>query len=64
MFKRSSRRRCETGACVEVDLAWADPRRGPAVAVRDSKAGPSGAVLVVDPAEWRRFIAGLKADRG
>jgi hypothetical protein len=32
------------------------------VAVRDSK-NPSGPVLTVESAEWRDFIAGMKASR-
>jgi hypothetical protein len=43
------------GECVEV------ARNLPgAVAVRDSK-HPRGPVLAVTPAEWRDFIAGVKA---
>jgi uncharacterized protein DUF397 len=32
------------------------------VAIRDSK-DPEGPMLVVTPAEWRAFTAGMKADR-
>lgn len=32
------------------------------VAVRDSK-NPDGPVLTIESAEWREFIAGVKADR-
>jgi hypothetical protein len=45
------------GNCVEVtrDLPHT-------VAVRDSK-DPQGPVLAMEPAEWREFIAGVKAGR-
>jgi Domain of unknown function (DUF397) len=45
----------QQGSCVEV------ARNLPSiVAVRDSK-DPGGPVLTVAPAEWRTFIAGVKA---
>lgn len=45
------------GNCVEV----ASNLPG-VVAVRDSK-NPDGSVLMIEPAEWREFIAGVKAGR-
>ena len=42
------------GNCVEVCTSLPD-----AVAVRDSK-DPSGAALTFEPAEWRRFVQGIK----
>lgn len=45
------------GDCVEVASNLPN-----AIAVRDSK-NPDGAVLMIDPAEWRKFIADIKAGR-
>ena len=45
-----------TGSCVEVaDL-------GGSIAVRDSKAGPSGATLRFGREVWAVFLAGVKGD--
>ncbi len=57
VWNKSSYSRNGGGDCVEVarDL----PRT---VAVRDSK-DPHGALLAIEPAEWRDFIAEVKAGR-
>jgi hypothetical protein len=53
--RRSARRTNNGGNCVEV------ARNLPgAVAVRDSK-DPDGPKLLVSPAQWRVFAAGVKA---
>lgn len=52
---RKSSRSTNNGNCVEV--AHNLPR---VVAVRDSK-DPHGPVLAIDPADWRKFIADIKA---
>jgi hypothetical protein len=72
---RKSRRSNGSGACVEVATVWRKSRRsngsgecvevapldeGQRVAVRDSK-DPAGPALVVSPAEWRSFVARVKA---
>lgn len=54
---RKSSRSTNNGNCVEV--ARNLPR---VIAVRDSK-DPHGPVLMIDPADWRKFIAEVKAGR-
>jgi uncharacterized protein DUF397 len=49
--------RCSANSCVEV-AEFGDGR----VAIRDSKAGHSGPILVFGRDEWRGFIAAVKAD--
>jgi len=56
-WRKSSRSGDNGGACVEV--ARNLPRT---VAVRDSK-DPHGPILAVKSAEWRNFIAEVKAGR-
>ena len=70
-FKKPAR--CGIGACVEVDLDFQKPKRcgvgmcvevamnGPLVAVRDSKQGVEGMILIFDHLEWQAFIAAAKA---
>lgn len=52
---RKSSRSTNNGNCVEV--ARNLPR---VIAVRDSR-DPHGPVLAIDPADWRTFIADIKA---
>jgi hypothetical protein len=47
---------CSASSCVEV----ADLAEGGA-AVRDSKAGANGPILVFSGQEWREFVNGMKA---
>jgi len=51
---RSRHGRCETAACVEVS------KSGETVRVRDSK-DPAGPVLSFTEAEWKSFVAGVRA---
>jgi predicted secreted Zn-dependent protease len=53
-WRRSTR--CSTNSCVEV----ADLADGGA-AIRDTKAGADGPILVFSGEEWRAFVAGVKA---
>jgi hypothetical protein len=46
---------CSSHSCIEV-AALPD-----GVAIRDSKAGDSGTVLVFTSDEWRAFVTGIKA---
>ena len=70
---RKSSRSGGNGACVEVAVAWHKSTRssgsgacvevahtGTVVVVRDSK-DPEGPKLVLTPAQWRAFAAGIKA---
>ena len=56
-WRKSTKSGGNGGNCVEV--ARNLPRT---VAVRDSK-DPHGPVLAIESAEWRAFIAGVKAGR-
>ena len=57
VWHKSTRSNGNGGACVEV------ARNLPGIiAVRDSK-DPHGPKLTVEPAEWRNFIADVKAGR-
>jgi Domain of unknown function (DUF397) len=56
-WRNSSRSNAE-GNCVEV-AALPD---GPQVSIRDSK-DPGGSALTVSPADWRSFMAKIKAAR-
>ena len=56
-WHKSTRSNGNGGNCVEVARNLRD-----IVAVRDSK-DPQGPPLTVDPAEWRNFIADVKAGR-
>ena len=47
---------CSTSACVE----FADLADGGA-AIRDSKAGADGPILVFSSDEWREFVSGMQA---
>lgn len=55
-WRKSSYSGNNGGDCVEVAGNLPD-----LVAIRDSK-DPEGPVLVLTPAEWRAFTAGVKAD--
>jgi hypothetical protein len=52
-WRRSSR--CSSHSCVEVAVL-ADG----GAAIRDSKAGASGPILVFNSDEWREFAGGMK----
>jgi hypothetical protein len=56
-WRKSTRSNGNGGNCVEVARNFLD-----IVAVGDSK-DPHGPKLTVDPAEWRNFIADVKAGR-
>lgn len=56
-WRKSTRSNGNGGNCVEVARNLRD-----IVAVRDSK-DPHGPKLTVDPADWRNFIADMKAGR-
>ena len=78
MWRKSTRSTAEGQNCVEVTTAaWRKSRRSSTtgqncvevattplgiVAVRDSK-NPTGPALLVPPAEWRSFVAGLKTSQ-
>ena len=53
-WRKSSHSGANGGACVEVGTV------SRVVAVRDSK-DPDGPKLTFSPAEWRAFVAGVKA---
>jgi Domain of unknown function (DUF397) len=53
-WRRSSR--CSSHSCVEVAVL----AEGGA-AIRDSKAGADGPILVFSGDEWREFVSGMKA---
>lgn len=57
VWRKSTRSGGNGGDCVEVARILPG-----AVAVRDSK-NPDGPVLAVAPAEWRDFLADVKAGR-
>jgi ABC-type amino acid transport substrate-binding protein len=54
-WRKASRSNSNGGACVEVARNLAS-----AVAVRDSK-NPDGPKLIFAPADWRTFMASIKA---
>ena len=61
-WRKSSYSNGTGGSCVEIaSLAGSTDDIGHTIAVRDSK-DPQGPALVFTAAEWREFIAGVKAE--
>jgi len=55
-WRKSSR--CAHGECIEVGALATS-----SIAVRDSKDRGAGPSLVFSPAEWRSFLAGIRAEQ-